>query len=436
MTRVALIGAGPLPSAEHRTLGFPQLRTQHFHDLLAPHHDLSTVLLQKTPLASSTVPKVTCIDPTSADWITAARRACASADVLVSAGPFLPGQLACLIADDRPVWADLPGDPFSEWQAVVRAPDSGHDDRRRNAAHAAAMTVLSRADRISVISESQRLAVQGQLGVVGRLADCPDDLATVIAIRHNLPMTKLTPRPRRASDELIVALCGGFNTWFDDESLVKVLDAAMHRAPNLSVVVTGGGITGHYTAGYERFVSWHQRSAMSDRITLHGWVPHDALPVVLGNTHIGMYLDRPGSEALLGSRTRVHLFTWLGMATLGTPGSDLTRAMARNGLMHAVTGNNAVETLVSLSRSPMDGATASSAQQWMHDQFSAQPGTDALQRWVDHPRRTPSAPAIDILLQENTRLLQALDDVHRSWTWQTLSPVHRLLQRLRGTRQD
>ncbi len=51
--------------------------------------------------------------------VDASRPAAEQADVVVSAGIYRPTEVAVRIAGDRPLWIDLPGDPFADAQAVV-----------------------------------------------------------------------------------------------------------------------------------------------------------------------------------------------------------------------------------------------------------------------------------------------------------------------------
>ena len=96
-----------------------------------------------------------------------ARALAAEAELIVSAGPYAPGALAGLIAGDRPWFADVPGDPLAELQALaICDPDAPDLALRARAAEHTAALVLGRADTFSVISEAQRHALIGQLGLV------------------------------------------------------------------------------------------------------------------------------------------------------------------------------------------------------------------------------------------------------------------------------
>ena len=173
--RVLLVGSGPRPADSPKKLGFPQLRTAHFQRALesSPHAVRTVLLVPKVD--QSTSPKTWAgthqVQEEGPGWIEQVAELSQDAEVLVSAGPYNPGRLACLVAGHRPVWADIPGDPFAEHQALLWSnPNEGQNQQRLAARWEAALETLERADAMSVISEPQRAAVHGQLGLLGRLS--------------------------------------------------------------------------------------------------------------------------------------------------------------------------------------------------------------------------------------------------------------------------
>lgn len=413
MANVLLIGSGPLPSPGETTLGFPQLRLARFKAALSAHR-VTTVCLG------------TDVDPKDADWLEQLRERGADAAVVVSAGPYLPGMAACLIAGDRPVWADLPGDPFAELQAATMA--GVVDDARHAAARAAALAVLSRADGLSVISQHQRYACLGQLGVLDRLRAPPK--VAVQPVAYDWPFDKQSPRRPEAAP--VIALSGGMNTWFDDVSAAALLDAALSAHPGLRVVSTGGGIVGHYTAGAERLTAWAARSPHRDRITLHGWLPHRAVPDALSAASTGLILDVASAEPLLGSRTRALMFAWLGLQIAATPGCALLNAMAAEDLILPLTGNPRDNAALLIA--PPDPDRVRRADAWLTRHCAPDRCFAPLQQWLTAPTRAPAAPAAESLVAANARLKEALARIHQSPTWRLLSPIHQVIRRLSGPR--
>ncbi len=413
MANVLLIGSGPLPAPGVATLGFPQLRLARFKAALSAHQ-VTTVCLG------------TDVDPEDAGWLDQLRERGAGAEVVVSAGPYLPGMAACLIAGDRPVWADLPGDPFAELQAATMA--GVVDEARHAAARAAALAVLSRADGLSVISDHQRYACLGQLGVLDRL--CAPPQVSVQPVAYGWPFDKQPPRTPGAAP--VIALSGGVNTWFDDRSAAALLEAALSAHPGLRVISTGGGIAGHYTAGAQRLTAWAEGSRHRDRITMHGWLPHGEVPAALSAATTGLILDVPSAEPLLGSRTRALMFAWLGIQIAATPGCALLNAMAAEDLILPLTGRP--EEDASLLTAPPDPDRVRRADAWLTRCRAPARCFAPLQQWLAAPTRAPAAPATEALVAANARLTAALASIHQSPTWRLLSPIHQVIRRLTGPR--
>ena len=416
-------------------MGFPQLRLESFRAaLVAAGHDLRVVCLGdgQTSARAGRWAGVHTIDPDAPDALRQLGALADSAEALVAAGPYLPGKVACLVAGARPVWADLPGDPFAELQAAMLAPEAAVSPARIAAARAAALTTLSRADALSVISDAQRMACLGQLGLLGRLVPGapPEGPVHTLPIPWQLPMARGQPQRRAPGSPLVVALSGSFNTWLDDEALAWALERLLAAEPLARVVCTGGGIDGHYTAGAARFARWAQHQ---DRVTLHGWVSHDALAGLLGGAHLGLLLDRPGCEAALGSRTRALLFAWLGLPIAASTGCSLLAEMADEALIHPLPVGDAAavaQILIGIARRGGDGAMARAASDWLAQRFPPARCLAPLLSWAAAPTRSPPAPELEALVVENHRLQQALRDVHGSRTWRTLSRGHRLARRL------
>ena len=408
MPRVLLIGRGPLPSPTLREVGFAQLRTRHFAQALQKGGLEVDLLLIENDL-----------DPGLLDE--ASRRAC-EADAVVSAGPHRPGALAVAAAGDRPLWVDIPGDPLAELQALARAPGPPLPPERIAAAQAATHAVLARADAVSVISDRQSHATFGRLSALGRDIDAPVPCATIpICFDFPLPRQPLRPIPEAGPVRLV--LSGAFAPWLDDQRLCRALDIALPRQPRLELHVTGGGVTGHYTAGWQRFERWAAR--FPERVHLHGWVPHDALADILGSCHVGLCLDHPGMEPVLGGRTRALLYAWMGLQVAASPTCEQVGQLITQQAAHALTGSaeTLAATLLSLAeRTPRDAAP------WLAENACPHDIAAPLVAWARQPARMASSASPEALLAAQVEQLQSqLSAVHDSPTWRFLSQVHRRL---------
>ena len=226
--RVLLIGTGPLPSSDPEQLGFPQLRTEHFYRVLDSRYEVQLVLLQNESLPVTQ--GVEAVQPDSAGWLERIRalREDFEPEVVVSAAPYEPARAAALTVGEEPLFIDVPGDPFAEAQAKTAHTGTSDPTVQMRAAW---LPALSRGDAFGAIGPSQRAALLGQLGILGRLPGAPPELERV----HILPAAfDFGPLPRgvpRTWDEkcprFVVALCGGYNTWLDADTLLEGLLLAM-----------------------------------------------------------------------------------------------------------------------------------------------------------------------------------------------------------------
>jgi len=433
MSQILLIGRGPLPAEDCLVTGFSQRRTAHFKAALEhAGHDVRVALLvpEAEPSAPETWAGVIEVVEEGPGWLEQIQELGAGAALIVSAGPYNPGRAACLIAENRPVWADLPGDPFAELHALMAATEGGLAVERVAAAEAAALPLLARADAISVISEPQRHALMGELGAIGRLQ--PEAMPAIATIPIAMPTGRIqAPRTRAPSAPLVVALSGAFNPWFDDRTAAAGLDLAMQARPQLSVIVTGGGLSGFYEAGAARFADW--AAGWPDRVSNHGWIAQGALPGILGEAHLGLSLDLPGPEPELGSRTRLLSFVAHGLMPIATPGCALAKEMLAQGELLSVESaspSDLARVLIAAVDAGDSAAAIQRAQDRLGQAYAGPEIAMPMVAWAANPTRAvpaslPAAALASQLAQERDALAQ----VHASTTWRTLSWLHRLVQR-------
>jgi glycosyltransferase involved in cell wall biosynthesis len=234
-------------------------------------------------------------------------------------GASLYGSAALARAGPRlPFWADQFGSAMAEAQALAAV-----EGRNWPVAHAWGLLapVLRSADRLSVVSEPQRRAAIGEMGVVGRLTaeTCGYELVSVLPCAH-VPPEEAPPRTgdhvcvvrgRLVPDEAFVVLwSGGFNVWSDVATLVGGVEAAMSRNSRLHLVSTGGAIPGLDTGTYARFEALVARSPHRERFHLEGWVRAERVASYAAEANVGVLAERSTYEGLLGSRNRI--VQWMG----------------------------------------------------------------------------------------------------------------------------
>ncbi|MDP2304536.1 MAG: hypothetical protein Q8P18_00745 [Pseudomonadota bacterium] len=402
MSRIALVGEGPLPGQGSVDTSFAQLRLAQFFAALRVDHDVHVVdaRTDDVPLALRD------LRPTA----------------VVTAGTFGPTRAAVAALVEAPLCVDLPGDPFADAQMV--AAFGGAEDIAREA-RAVFVPALLRGDAFTTIAGPSRHALLGQLGLLGRIARTPpgEEWAFVTPVAWDFP--GLAEAPRRAPGMPVrVALVGGFNTWFDGETLLLGLLHAMDRAP-IEVVVVGGPIPGHHTQTWSAFAAGARASSHRGRFKFHDRLPPSELARVLGTCTVGVTLDRPGYEPELGSRTRLLLYLHQGLPIIATARCELARDMAAGGWLHAVPEADAIALsdalLAPLSRLP-DRAP-------LRARYSIASTTSGLRAWAARPMRRAvqgEADAMAALSTERDTLRETLAQVYASPTWRAMDRLRRL----------
>lgn len=465
MSRVMLIGTGPLPEHGPREIGFPQLRARQFLlPLLGAGHDVLLVLFTRRDLLSETdeqavanpietaltvgdVPRTfqyAVVRPDEPGRFLRVRdlRREYSPDVIVTAGPFLPMAAGARAAGDEPLWVDVPGDPMCEAQAkALRSGSTDPIHRYRQMLGQA----LARGDRFSVISRSQRGSLIGALGLTGRLTGeaVGDELVHVLrGSVQGLPATENAPLPEafpHLDNALPVLFCGGYNNWLDGDTLLQALLTAMDTEPRIQFLSTGGALPGHDESTYHRFRDGAAASPHAARFHFLGWIELESLPAVFARSWLTLSLDRPCYEAEFGARTRILESLERGVPVVSTDLCDLTRELVADGLIHTVPVGDPEAVAGLLCALAAGRIPLGPGKRWQEhrSRYGLQETTEALLEWVDSPQRAPGGVPVDFLedsWQELARLQDRLEEVWQSPTWRTLGRVHQLLKRLRSPR--
>jgi len=326
--------------------------------------------------------------------------ACPAAEVVVSAGIYGPTAAAVQLAGERPLWIDLPGDPFADAQAVVArggAPDAVAQDCAR-----VFLPALARADAFSTIGNASRWTLVGQLGLLGRYAG-PDELP-IHPVPIAWPEEDELPRHAASDGPLRVLLAGSFNTWFDEDAVADVLIEALRRMDVEVDVLGGPGQPG----GYDAFV----RRMEGHPVRFHGWVADPA--AVYAQCEVLLTLDRPGTwEPMTGSRTRVLTALAAGLRVVASAGPELVDDLAEGGHVAAVrTRQEALGALLNRAPAPPFGPVAR--------RYDGTVVLRPLLDWLERPSRArPAATtgALDHALAGRKRAEDELAAIRATWAF-------------------
>lgn len=249
-------------------------------------------------------------------------------DAIVGACAY-PASRGAAVARDLPFWADIHGYPMGEAQAkAAQAKENGYLHHFWNQYR----PVLYRADRFSVTSERQRMAVIGELGAMGRLNQSTfcEDLVTQIPIAWD-DQISYSPPIREKEEPLHVFFSGGYNNWCDVETMFAALEIAMERDERIHFLSTGGMIDGHDEVTYPKFVNLVEQSKFKERFDLRGWVSRDELAACQQKAHLGINVDLPCYETLIGARNRITEFLARGIPVLSTLGTEISQVLFYKG---------------------------------------------------------------------------------------------------------
>jgi hypothetical protein len=340
-----------------------------------------------------------------------------SPEVLVSAGPFHAGAASFALRDLAPWFADLPGDPFAEL-AAARALRGGElREREADFAREVALRVLCGADCVGVISEGQRLAALGQLGLVGR------DLEEAARLVRVVPISTPDGPPvheRGLSDQLGLVVGGARNGWQDGVGTRKLILAGLEHYSWLQVEITGDGLPG---LAPEELVA-----RFGGRVRIHGELTDADVQGLWARCGVALSLDRPIVETELGSRTRLIHWAWAGLEVMGGPGTELGRTLVENQGMWAADPDDVGGFLRALSQIRAGNRKVSQAQRVLQRDYRPETALSGVLDFVQEPyRSTPGREQQVGLLREIKDLRDELGGIRGSPTWRLLDHIRRRL---------
>jgi len=352
--RVAVIGAGPLPIYSGQSSMGPGIRTWQLAKPLARHgHEVFLVTFEfaigddwdfdapryEVDLAAmGAVQHLSLPEPLPGDYEALIEKVRGRLDrfqpgVIVSAGAFFASRVAVSLNAEQPLWIDLFGNTMSEVQAKV-ARSEGNDSEFFRFLYRTELALLRRGDHFSALSTPQKMAVIGQLAMAGRINDknFEQDLVDVIPCGFD-GETAMEPRRRVLrdvhvdADAFVVLWTGGFNSWVDERTLFEGVTRAMEQDASLHWVSLGGGIRGHFQEGYRWFREQVEACPWRKRFLFLDWIPTDQVTDYYFESDLGINVDLPIYEALLGGRNRIVAWMAAGLPTLTTETTEISKLL-------------------------------------------------------------------------------------------------------------
>ena len=297
-----------------------------------------------------------------------------------------------------PFWADQFGHFMAEAQAKARLEGANWPVANF---WAYLEPVLRSADKFSTVSDRQRYALMGELGVIGRLTHetCGYEFTSFVPCA-------LVPRPaeepRRLlrgtaypDDAFVVLWSGGYNVWSDVETLFRGLEIAMEQDPRIHFVSTGGEIPGHDERTYQGFRQNVEQSAHRGRYHLQGWVDAELIPSYEAEADLGVLTDVAIYEGQLGSKNRIIQWLGHGLPAVYNAIGDLGDLLAgeRLGLTFPPGDASALAREILWASGHRDELRemASRAHTYSRREFSFEATTRGLAEWARDPVRAPDA---------------------------------------------
>jgi glycosyltransferase involved in cell wall biosynthesis len=351
MSRIFLLGTGPLLEQSARVMSGQCLRTWHFAaPMLAAGHDVQIATI---PIPGATRHDDPALVSADADYQGRSYYRFGEnaphevlprlRGLIAERGPFdavvgvnaHPAYLLALADSKLPFWADLNGWTMAEGtsRAAIVGDDGdfGHFWRQE-------VAVLLAADRFSTVSQRQAWALWGELAVLGKLGSGNFDQELVEYVPNAVypDYAKLERRPgtmpgflrdRLPEGSPICLWTGGFNTWTNVDMLTAALARAMEQEPSLCFVSTGGAVVGHDEKTYERYLQLAGERLPEGRVVNLGWAPLDQVIALHAAATMGINIDGNNIETRFGARNRVTNMLGAGLPVITTRGTEIAEWM-------------------------------------------------------------------------------------------------------------
>lgn len=317
-------------------------------------------------------------------------------DCVVGANTY-PSSVLAQIDPEVPFWADINGYYMGEAQAKAARYD---DDDYVKHYWDIQLPVLLNADRFSVASGPQKSVLIGELDLLGRLNRHTFGYEFIGVIPNGREQTKAEPAEPQIrgkivpEDAFVVLWLGGYNLWYDMDTLFAGLECAMERNSRIHYVSTGGAIEGQDEVTFLRFREKIDASPHRGRFHFLGWVPWDRLDACCRECDVGLNVDADCYEVLFGARNRITDMMRLGLPVVTTVATEITEVVAREACgwgFDVSDPETMAKTLTAAADHPAEVARRSdNARRYFERHYTAGEASRCLREWVaGTPRKAP-----------------------------------------------
>jgi len=438
MSKILLVGNGPLPSDQTKMLSASGLRTWQFtQGLLSDGHRVSVVCIsdQIFEEKKTSFPRII-LQKKDKNLLKKLQLIYKnfSPDAIVGVNTY-PSFIATHLKSDKPFWADLNG-----WIMAEAQSQAGVLQSNELLPHYATFEkrILLRADKISTVSIPQQHVTVGELAMLGRLTAKNNGYAFVHPIANVTDNAKSSRAgkiivrgksvPKSAE---IILWSGGYNTWADVETLFLGLELAMKNNGNLYFISSGGAIKGLDDRTFLRFEKMVEKSKYRKRFIFLGWIPLADLPSLYAEANLGISVDKIIYETEYGARNRINAMVDAGLPVISTLGSEVANELYAANAICGVTGGDAVALSKGIEKffilpQKARKSLAQKAKKYMEARYTFITTTAPLRAWAKAPMAAPDRKCVDLDKGKMSIYADSLfGNLKREGVWKTVAKINK-----------
>jgi len=313
-----------------------------------------------------------------------------------------PAFVAAKTVDQKtPFWADLNGWQMAELH--IQAVASGKNNFLA-AGFSREKEILKRADFLSVVSKSQKMATLGEMAAIG--------LLTAKNPNPEIEIIKNACRPLNSREKEIffqkeknhffrgktfpknafaLLWIGGMNAWADEKTLFDALEMAFSKNKNLHFLMTGGILPGIDDAQFFHFQKKAKKSAFRNHFHFLGWIAAEKMPFLLAECDAGVNVDRKCPETETGARNRINEFLRFGIPIISTAGAEIVDEIAEKNAGIKTKSGDAKSLAAAFLQIADDKKCfekmSEKARKMAENHFSIEKTTAPIKNFLQNPRR-------------------------------------------------